>query len=80
MGPRWPQVGPRGAQDGPQMASRGGPNRSQIDLPGPSNIEAEKGSAPANVRRRFGSILGPSGGPCWAYVGACEGSEGFLRR
>ena len=72
-GPRWPQDNPKSSQDGHQRPPRGVPNRSQIGLPRFSNIEAEKVSAPANVKCHFGPFWGPSWGPCWAYVGPREG-------
>ena len=76
MAPRWPKMGPREAQDGPKMAQdgpkrgpRGVPRGSQIGLPRPSNIEAQKGSAPINLKCEIGLFLGPSWGPYRPYVG-----------
>ena len=62
MVPGAPKMGPKGPQEG-----------SQIGLPRPSHIEAEKGSASANLSGPFWSILDPSWGPCWAHVGPQEG-------
>ena len=55
--------------DGPKRGPRGVPRGSQIGLPRPSNIEAEKGSAPPNLKRGSGPFLGPSWGPYRPYVG-----------
>ena len=50
LAPEAPKMGPKGPQEGPQ-----------IGLPRPSNIEAEKGRPPINLKRRFGSLR--EGGP-----------------
>ena len=68
-GPRASQDSPRGPQDGPKRGPRGVPRGSQIGLPRPSNIEAQKGSAPANLKCGFGLFLGPSWGPYRPYIG-----------
>ena len=69
MAPGWPQDGPKMAQEGPKRGLRGVPRGSQIGLPRPSNIEAQKGSAPLNLKCGFGLFLPPSGGPYRPYVG-----------
>ena len=69
MAPRWPQDGPKMAQEGPKRGLRGVPRGSQIGLPRPSNIEAQKGSAPVNLKCEIGLFLGPSWGPYRPYVG-----------
>ena len=67
MAPSWPkmtQVRPKMAQDDPKMAQdgrkrgpkrgpRGVPEGSQIGLPRFSNIEAEKGRPPINLKCPF---------------------------
>ena len=68
-GPRWPQDRPKRAQEGPKRGPRGVPRGSQIGPPRPSNIEAEKGSARINLKRRFQPFWGPSWGPYRPYVG-----------
>ena len=73
-GPRYPQDGPRWPQDGPKMGSRWAQDGSKIGLPRLSNIEAQKGSAPVNLKYRSGPFC--MGGP--SFFDLCQGGAGSI--
>ena len=70
MAPRGPKIAPTWPKTSPRGVQKGSPEGPTSAFQGHSNVEAQKGRAPANLKHGFGLFLGPSWRPCGAYVGS----------